>query len=332
MFGFGKKKKAIDSLYTKEMEAIMRNDFSNCSDEELFNISDRLRHKALKGEKLGRLMPKAFALVKEVVKRTMGLTLYDEQLVAAIALHTGHIIEMETGEGKTLAAVMPAYLNSLTGKGVHILTFNDYLAKRDANWMKPIYNLLGVTVGYITEDISRSERREVYENDIIYVSAKEAGFDYLRDFMANDIKDVVQNEFNFAIVDEADSILIDEARIPLVIAGNVKRDNDLLTFINSLADNFEENEDFVLNKYAEKVSLTDEGVELAEQLLNIKDLYSEDNTEMLEVLLATLYAHYVLKCDKDYIIRNDDIEIVDEFTGELQTEGSILMSCKTRFE
>ena len=177
--------------------------------------------------------------------------------------------------------------------------------------------MLGITVGYITEETPRTERKAIYANDVVYVCAKEAGFDYLRDFMANKQEDLVQREFYYAIVDEADSILIDEARIPLVIAGSVKRDSTLLFFTNSIIKDFEMDVHFTLNKYAEKASLTDRGVELAEKLLELEDLYSQENTEILETLLAALYANYVLKKDKDYIVRNGDIEIVDEFTGRV---------------
>lgn len=311
---FGKKDK---KLYQKELDAIQKYNFCDLTEEELYNISDELQYRVKRGENLTKIMPKAFALVKETAKRKLGIELYDTQLQAGLALATNHIVEMETGEGKTIAAVLPAYLNALTGKGVHVLTFNDYLAKRDANWMGPIYHTLGITVGYITEEIPRSERKAIYENDIVYVCAKEAGFDYLRDFMATRKEDVVQRDFYYAIVDEADSILIDEARIPLVIAGAMKRDNSLLFFTNSIVKEFEMNVHFTLNKYAEKTSLTDRGVELAEKLLELDDLYSEQNTETLETLLAGLYAHHVLQKDKDYIVRNGDIEIVDEFTGRV---------------
>ena len=317
MFGIGKRKIKGEKIFQKELEKINEFNYSACSEDELFNMSDKLRHKAKNGEKLDKLMFQAFALVKEAVKRTLGLNLFDEQIVAAIALFKENIIEMDTGEGKTLAAVLPAYLNSLEGEGVHILTFNDYLAKRDALWMKPIYDLLGVTVGYITEDFSKEERRDAYNCDITYICAKEAGFDYLRDFMATQKDMLVQREFNYAIVDEADSILIDEARIPLVIAGNVKRDNKLLAYTNSIAKEFTKDVDFEFNKYAEKVSLTEKGLLLAEKLLEIDNLYSEENTETLETLLSALYANFVLVKDKNYIVRNDDIEIVDEFTGRV---------------
>ena len=313
MFGFKKK----SGIYEKELALVNKYDLSACTEDELFNMSDELRHRAINGEKLDKLMTEAFALVKEAVKRTLGLELFDTQIMAASALHTGHIVEMDTGEGKTLAAVLPAYLNSLRGEGVHILTFNDYLAKRDALWMKPVYDLLGVTVGYITEDTPRERRRELYGCDVTYICAKEAGFDYLRDFMASSADNIVQREFNFAIVDEADSVLVDEARIPLVIAGNVKRDNSFLIKINSYVKEFEAERDFKLNKYAEKVSLTEEGLSLAERLLGVENLYSEENTEMLEVLLSSLYANFILKKDKDYIVRDGDIEIVDEFTGRV---------------
>ncbi len=313
MFGFKKK----SGIYEKELALVNKYDLSACTEDELFNMSDELRHRAINGEKLDKLMTEAFALVKEAVKRALGLELFDTQIMAASALHTGHIVEMDTGEGKTLAAVLPAYLNSLRGEGVHILTFNDYLAKRDALWMKPVYDLLGVTVGYITEDTPRERRRELYGCDVTYICAKEAGFDYLRDFMASSADNIVQREFNFAIVDEADSVLVDEARIPLVIAGNVKRDNSFLIKINSYVKEFEAERDFKLNKYAEKVSLTEEGLSLAERLLGVENLYSQENTEMLEVLLSSLYANFILKKDKDYIVRDGDIEIVDEFTGRV---------------
>ena len=206
--------------YNGIVEEINKINLSGKSDNELRNMAVAIRKKVKDGISLDDVLVEAYALGREVSGRTLGMRHYDVQLVAGIALHQGKMVEMQTGEGKTLAAVLPAYLNSLMGEGVHILTFNDYLVQRDAEWMKPIYDFLGVTVGYVKEGMSISDRQNAYKKDITYVTAKEAGFDYLKDFLCVKKENLVHRGFNYAIVDEADSILIDEARIPLVIAGS----------------------------------------------------------------------------------------------------------------
>lgn len=207
------------SPYRKWLDEVNAYDFSGLDEFGMKSVSLDLKQRVSDEQSLHALLPKAYALVKEAARRCLGLHVHDEQILAAIGLHIGRVVEMQTGEGKTLAAVFPAYLNALTGKGVHILTFNDYLAKRDALWMGPIYQSLGLSVGYIQDGMPPQLRKKVYACDIVYMTAKEAGFDYLREFLAMEPSQLIQRPFHFAIVDEADSILIDEARIPLVLAG-----------------------------------------------------------------------------------------------------------------
>ncbi|BBB90712.1 MAG TPA: hypothetical protein PKA28_09560 [Methylomusa anaerophila] len=215
----------------KEINAVKLDSFS---DHELKELSSDLKRQVCNGVSPDKLLVQSFALVRQAARRVLGIKPFDTQVIAAIALHQGKMVEMQTGEGKTLAAVMPAYLNALTGKGVHVLTFNDYLARRDALWMGPIYEFLSLSAGYVNEGMSTSERQNAYAADITYVTAKEAGFDYLRDFLCMEKEIVVHRPFHYAIVDEADSILIDEARIPLVIAGNVAAGEENLLHLSKI--------------------------------------------------------------------------------------------------
>jgi preprotein translocase subunit SecA len=280
-------------------------------------MSAELKRRAAGGINADQLLVEAFALVREVSRRTLGLYPFDVQVMAGIALHNGKIVEMQTGEGKTLAAVMPAYLNALGSKGVHIFTFNDYLARRDAAWMGPVYEFLGLTTGYVQETMSISERQAAYSCHVTYLTAKEAGFDYLRDFLCTEAKNLVHRPFHYAIVDEADSIFIDEARIPLVIAGNVPEAAESPLSLARLVAGFHAGEDYEIDRCNRNVYLTDTGLSRAEQELKCGNLYAPENLELLTRLNCALFAGVLLERDKDYIFRNGKIELIDEFTGRV---------------
>lgn len=305
------------SKYRKILEEIKRLDFSSLRDEALLLESNKLREEALAGSSSDSLLVRAFALVKEATKRTLGFEVYDVQLLGAISLNNKAIIEMNTGEGKTLVAVFPAYLNSLYKKGVHILTFNDYLAKRDALWMGPIYEMLGISVGFVQEDMDPQVKRAAYAKDITYVTAKEAGFDYLRDSLCYDKKDLIHRSFYFAIVDEADSILIDEARIPLVISVSTKESSSNLKRVREAVASLIPKVDYKIDEYAQNVYLTDQGIDRIEKYLGCGNLYTEKNFNLLQQVNCVLYAEALLQKDIDYIVRNKRIEMVDEFTGRI---------------
>ena len=272
---------------------------------------------AKSGTPLDELLVDAYALVCEAAKRKLGLQPYDVQIMAAIALHEGFLIEQHTGEGKTLSAVMPAYLNALTGEGVHVLTFNDYLANRDAEWMGPIYRFLGLTVNSAQAGMSLSEKREAYAADITYVTAKEAGFDYLRDTIALDEVDTVHRPFHYVIVDEADSLLLDEARVPLVIAGEPDSSgNDGIRFAE-VARQLEQEEHYDFDEFQRNVYLNEAGSAKAESLLGCGNLYESHNSHLLTSLNCALHAESLLKKDVDYIVRDGKIELIDEYTGRV---------------
>lgn len=242
---------------------------------------------------------------------------FDVQLIGAIVIHRGKLAEMGTGEGKTLTAVFPAYLNALGGKGVHILTFNDYLARRDAGWMGEVYNFLGLKVGFIQEGMSTRERQEAYNADITYLTAKEAGFDFLRDSLCYSREKIVHRDFNYAIVDEADSILIDEARVPLIIAGGSEDYVADTYYLAKISRDLEENQDYQFDEYGRNVYLTDDGLKRVERILNCPNLYDDENIETLSRLNYALHAEYLLHRDVDYIVRKGVVELVDEFTGRV---------------
>ncbi len=268
-------------------------------------------------ELLEPLLPRAYALMREAAARTVAMRPFDVQVVAAVALHRGKVIEMQTGEGKTLAATLPAYLNALTGQGVHVLTFNDYLAQRDAEWMGPIYRLLGLTGGWVREGMPPPQRQAAYRADITYVTAKEAGFDLLRDLRCTTTQDLVHRPFHFALVDEADSILIDEARVPLVLAGSVDRDAPDASRLAHLAHHFEAGVDFTIEEYSRNVELTERGYDRAEDELACGNLLTEANLGLLTELNCALHAQTLLRRDVDYIVRDGRIELIDEFTGRV---------------
>src|ERR1700678_441426 len=259
----------------------------------------------------------AFALVREVGRRTLGMRHFDVQLIGGIVLHQGKIAEMKTGEGKTLVATLPAYLNALTGKGVHIVTVNDYLARRDAEWMGPIYKMLGLSVGVIVHDLDDVQRRAAYAADITYGTNNEFGFDYLRDNMKYDLTQCVQRGHHFAIVDEVDSILIDEARTPLIISGPAEESTDKYYKINQVIPGLTLDQDYTIDEEARSVMLTDEGVERVEKKLGVSNLYDPEEIETLHHVEQGLRAHTLYKRDRDYVVKDGEVLIVDEFTGRV---------------
>jgi preprotein translocase subunit SecA len=287
------------------------------ADAGLAARSRGLRDEARAGRPLDDLQVRAFALVREAARRALGLRPFDVQVIAGLALHQGTVVEMQTGEGKTLAAVMPACLHALTGQGVHVLTFNDYLARRDAEWMGPIYRALGLTVGWIAGGLAPTRRREAYAADVTYVTAKEAGFDHLRDLLATTTGDLVHRPFHFALVDEADSLLVDEARVPLVIAGAVERAESSAGRMAALVASLETAVHFDTDEYGRNVELTEAGFERAERALGCGNLLAEENYKLLTELHCALHARALLRRDADYIVRDGRIEIVDELTGRV---------------
>ncbi|MDH4218963.1 MAG: accessory Sec system translocase SecA2 [Candidatus Aminicenantes bacterium] len=303
--------------YQNTLSKINACGLEKASDRELKQISDRLIGKARQGVPVDELLVEAFALVRETAWRTIGLRPFDVQVIAGIVMHQGKLVEMNTGEGKTLVAVFPAYLNALTAKGVHIHTFNDYLARRDAAWMGPIYEFLGLSVGCIQEGLSHTERKKAYAADITYSTAKEAGFDYLRDHLCYSAEDLVHKGFHFAIVDEADSILIDEARIPFVIAGSTERPKADPGNLAQIVKGLKEDIDFETDEGKRNIYLTHSGLRRIENLLGCKNLHAPENLDLLTKLNQALHAEFLLHRDIDYIVRRGKIEIVDEFTGRV---------------
>jgi len=284
-------------------------------DEALRAKTVEFKDRFSKGETLDDLLPEAFAVAREGGRRVLDMRAYDVQLIGAIVLHQGKIAEMKTGEGKTLVAVLAVYLNALTGKGVHVVTVNDYLAKRDAEWMGEIYRFLGLTTGTIVHGMDDAARREAYHADVTYGTNNEFGFDYLRDNMKYEMSDFCQRDFYFAVVDEVDSILIDEARTPLIISGASDSSTDLYGHVNGFIPKFRLDEHYTVDEKARTLSLNEEGVELAEKLLGVDNLYDPKNIEFLHHLNQSLKANVLFKKDVDYIVTNGEVVIVDEFTG-----------------
>jgi preprotein translocase subunit SecA len=285
------------------------------ADSRLKESSSELIARTRAGAALDDLLAEAFALVREVSRRVLGMRHFDVQMFGGIALHQGKLIEMQTGEGKTLAAVPPAYLNALTGRGVHVLTFNDYLARRDARWMGPVYEFLGLSVGFVQAGMTPRDRQRAYACDVTYATAKEAGFDYLRDHLCLDPADLAHRPFHYAIVDEADSILIDEARIPLVIAGNTDEVVADPHTIAELVRSLRAGVDYDTDENARNVFLTDAGLDRAEKTLGRENL--PENMQLLGQIYQALHAQALLRRDVDYIVREGKVEIIDEFTGRV---------------
>ncbi|WP_244833672.1 preprotein translocase subunit SecA [Clostridium sp. BJN0001] len=287
------------------------------SDTELSGKTDEFKERLEKGETLDDILPEAFAVVREASVRVLGLRDYDEQLMGGIILHQGRISEMKTGEGKTLVATLPAYLNGLSGKGVHVVTVNDYLAKRDAEQMGELYGFLGLKTGVIVHELTNEQRREAYGSDITYGTNNEFGFDYLRDNMVIYKEERVQRPLNFAIVDEVDSILIDEARTPLIISGQGDKSTDFYKIADLFARKLEAEKDYTIDEKAKAVMLTDEGVSKAEKTFNVKNFADAENIELQHYITQALKANFQMKRDKDYMVKDGQVMIVDEFTGRL---------------
>ncbi|GBF51785.1 preprotein translocase subunit SecA [Leptospira ryugenii] len=287
------------------------------NDEELSSQTIKFKERLAKGETLDDILPEAFATVREVAYRTLGMRHFDVQMMGGISLHWGNISEMKTGEGKTLTSTLPIYLNALSGLGVHVVTVNDYLAKRDANWMKPIYEFLKVSVGVIQHDMDHEERKAAYLSDITYGTNNEFGFDYLRDNMVSYLEHKVQRMHNFAIVDEVDSILIDEARTPLIISGPAEESTDKYIKVDKIIPKLIEGEDYEVDEKARNVIMSENGVHHVEKLLSIENLYHSENIELVHHVNQALKAHKLFAKDKDYVVQAGEVIIVDEFTGRL---------------
>jgi preprotein translocase subunit SecA len=287
------------------------------SDQQLQAKTAEFKERFSKGESLDSLLPEAFAVCREASKRVLGMRHYDVQLIGGIILHRGTIAEMRTGEGKTLVATLPVYLNALSGKGVHVVTVNDYLARRDAEWMGRLYNWLGLSVGIIVHDLSDEERRASYRADITYATNNELGFDYLRDNMKFDLEDMVQRELNFSIVDECDSILIDEARTPLIISGPAEASTEKYYVVNKVVPHLKKEVHFTMEEKSKTASLTDEGNAKVEELLGIDNLYDPKHIELLHLIYQGLKAYHLYRRDVEYMVKDGEVVIVDEFTGRL---------------
>ncbi|MCK8611696.1 preprotein translocase subunit SecA [Apilactobacillus nanyangensis] len=292
-------------------------EISKLSDDELKAKTPEFQQRYQDGETLDDLLPEAFAVAREGATRVLGLTPFHVQIMGGIVLHEGNISEMKTGEGKTLTATMPVYLNALAGKGVHVITVNEYLSQRDAEQMGELYNWLGLSVGVNLTEKSPEEKREAYNADITYSTNSEIGFDYLRDNMVVYKEDMVQRPLNFAIVDEVDSILIDEARTPLIISGQAKGSSELYMQADQFAKTLKEKDDFKIDLESKTVSLNDQGIEKAEKYFNLKNLYDTDNTALTHHIDEALRANYIMIKDKDYVVSDDEVLIVDSFTGRI---------------
>ena len=300
-------------LATNELEPKIK----ALSDEDLKSQTFLFKQRIENGEPLDTLLPEAFAVVREASARTLKMRHFDVQLIGGVVLHRGQIAEMKTGEGKTLVATLPAYLNALTGNGVHVITVNDYLAKRDTEWMGRIFNFLGMSVGTIVHGLDDEERKVEYGCDITYGTNNEFGFDYLRDNMKFDPDTIVQGNLNFAIVDEVDSILIDEARTPLIISGPAEKSTHLYYQVNTIIPKLVRDKDYTIDEKARSVVMTEEGVAKSEKILETDNLYDQKNIELLHHINQALKAHTMFKRDVDYIVQQGEVIIVDEFTGRL---------------
>lgn len=288
----------------------------NLSDDQLAQKTNQFKEQLAQGKTLDDILPEAFAVVRETSKRKLHQRHFDVQLIGGIVLHQGKISEMKTGEGKTLTSTLPLYLNALTGKGVHLVTVNDYLARRDAEWMSPIFNHLGITVGVIQNSLNDSERKKIYQCDIVYATNNELGFDFLRDNMKFRLQDYVQRDLNFAIVDEVDSILIDEARTPLIISGSSDESSRLYIDANRALVNLTK-EDYEIDEKQRNVQLTEYGNDKIEAAFNIKNLYALENLKLLHHVNQALKAHTLFKIDVHYVVKEGEVLIVDEFTGRI---------------
>nr|WP_205426266.1 preprotein translocase subunit SecA [Granulicatella sp. zg-84] len=295
--------------YADEMEAK--------TDEELRQKTEEFKERYAKGEDLDKMLPEAFAVVREAARRVLGLYPYKVQVMGGVTLHEGNIAEMKTGEGKTLTATMPVYLNAISGLGVHVVTVNEYLSGRDAKEMGELYEFLGLTVGLNLNSKTPAEKREAYACDITYSTNNELGFDYLRDNMVTEKANMVQRPLNYAIVDEVDSILIDEARTPLIISGEAEKSNALYLRADFFVKGLKEEEHYTIDLPTKTIVLTDEGIERAERVFHLENLYDVSNTLLVHHIDQSLRANYIMSLDIDYVVDNDEVKIVDPFTGRV---------------
>lgn len=302
---------------TADKIELLADSYAQLTNEQLQAKTEEFKKRIADGEKLESVLPEAYATVREAATRVLGMRHFYVQLLGGIALHQGRIAEMATGEGKTLVATLPAYLNALTGKGVHVVTVNDYLATRDAYWMGKLYKFLGLSVGIVVPQMKVEDKRAAYNADITYCTNNELGFDFLRDNMVVRKKDKVQRELNFAIIDEVDSILIDEARTPLIISGRGGKSSDMYKMANSFARTLHEGDDFTIDEKEKAVSLTDDGITKAEKFFKVSNLSDIENTELYHHIQQALKAHNMMKRDRDYIVSDGEVLIVDEFTGRV---------------
>ncbi len=319
-------RKVFGTKHEREMKSIqpvidqinrLESKMQSLTDEQLQAKTPEFQNRLKNGETVDQILPVAFAVCREASKRVLGMRHYDVQLIGGFILNRGSIAEMRTGEGKTLVATLAVYLNALTGKGVHVVTVNDYLASRDSEWMCRLYKWLGLSVGVIVHNLSDRERREAYGSDITYATNNELGFDYLRDNMKFDLADMVQRPLNYAIVDECDSILIDEARTPLIISGPAEASTDKYYLVNQVIPHLKRDVHFTMEEKTKTASLTEEGNGKVEELLKIDNLYDPQHIEMLHHIYQGLKAHYLYRRDVEYMIQNGEVVIVDEFTGRL---------------
>ncbi|WP_314097401.1 preprotein translocase subunit SecA [uncultured Veillonella sp.] len=287
------------------------------SDANLVAKTDEFKRRLQKGETLDDILPEAFAVVREASKRVLGMRHFDVQLIGGICLYRGNIAEMRTGEGKTLVATLPVYLNALTGNGVHVVTVNDYLATRDSEQMGRLYNFLGLSTGLIVANLDYNQRKEAYACDITYGTNNEFGFDYLRDNMVSDVSQMVQRPLNYAIVDEVDSILIDEARTPLIISGPGQRSTDNYYKLAKIVPHLVKDEDYTIDEKQKTIAPTDSGIAKVEKMLGVENLYDAENIELNHLLGASLRAYAMMHRDTDYVVKDGEVVIVDEFTGRL---------------
>ncbi len=310
-----KELKRFEVLANKVME--LDEEYSKLTDTELQNKTEEFKNRLSQGETLDDILVEAFATAREAAFRVIGEKHFYVQILGGLAIHYGNIAEMKTGEGKTLTSVLPAYLNALTGEGVHIITVNEYLAGRDAEWMGGIHRFLGLTVGVNKRDMTPKEKQEAYNCDILYSTNNEIGFDYLRDNMVVKKEDRVQRKLNFAIIDEVDSVLIDEARTPLIISGGEMKSANLYIDADRFAKSLKEDKDFIYDEKTKSVNLTDEGSEKAEKTFHVSNLYEIENSGLLHYINQALRANYSMKKDFDYVVQDDEVVIVDPFTGRL---------------
>ena len=323
---FGFIKKLVGTQNDREIKRIqsyvdsvnaLEDDIKALSDDQLKAKTPELKEKLASGSTLDDILPEAFAVVREASWRVLQMRHFDVQIIGGVVLHEGKIAEMKTGEGKTLMATLPVYLNALTEKGVHVVTVNDYLARRDSEWMGQIYTYLGLSVGMIYHDIPEEERKAAYAADVLYGTNNEFGFDLLRDNMKFSKESMVQRELNFAIVDEVDSILIDEARTPLIISGPAEESTDKYYTVNQLVPKLDKEKHYLIDEKAKTASLTDEGIVLMEKLLGVDNLYDPSNIETLHCLNQAVKAHGLFKNEVDYVVNNGEVVIIDEFTGRM---------------